>query len=288
MKQHLTVLLAAAAVLVLGYGGYLALFADAEYQRLTVTSVAGEVTRTDARGATVPAGPGDTLSESSAIQVGASGHALLMAGEGTQLMLEEQTSVRVLAADRKGVRVELDGGRVQARVQPGSRMLGVRASGQTAETSAGRFQMARDSDGYVRIAPEAGTVTVEGPTGIQTLEPGERLDVTPEGQAAISEAVLEELLLEVHWPTPRPGEAPVAVSGRTTPHAEVAIRGPQGEESLRADAAGRFEGTVVLPTGAHVVTIESDDGLGQSTSTESVLERPARVPVATTEVRFGG
>jgi len=288
MRQHLTVLLAAAVVLVLGYGGYHVLFAEAEYQRLTVASVAGEVTRTDERGAVVPAGPGDSLHASAAIRVGAEGHALLVAGEGAQLMLEADTTVRVLAASRRGVQVELDEGRVQATVQPGSRVLGVRAGSRTARTEAGAFRVARDGDGYVRVAAEAGAVSVDGPDGAEALAVGQRLDVDPGGRAAISEAVLEEILLEVQWPEPTPGDTPVPVDGQTTPHAKVAIRGPGGTTELRADASGHFEGTIHLPPGDHVVRIDAADDLSPARTEERTLTRPAPVPVATTEVRFGG
>ena len=288
MKQHLTVMLAAAAVLIVGYGGYHALFAEAAYQSLTVASVAGEVTRTDASGGVLPAGPGDSLHASASIRVGASGHALLVAGEGTQLMLEADTSVRVLAADRRGVQVELDEGRVQARVQAGSRVLGVRAGDRTARTDAGTFRVARDAEGFVRMATEAGRVTVEGPDGTTSLPMGQRLDIDPAGRAAVSEAVLEELLLEVQWGTPVPGDAPVPVDGRTVPHAQVAIQGPRGTTRLRADADGRFHGDIDLPTGTHTVRVEAEDGLAPAAADARDLERPAVVPVATTEVRFGG
>ncbi len=288
MKQHLTVLLAAAVVLVLGYGGYYMLFAEAEYQRLTVASVAGEVTRTDARGVSVPAGPGDSVLASTSIQVGSTGHALLMAGEGTQLMLEEETSVRVLSADRQGVRVELDEGRVQARVQPGSRMLGVRAGDRESRTEAGAFLVGRDAEGYVRVSADSGSLQVDGPEGTSTLGSGRRLDVDPQGRSTISEAVLEEILLEVDWATPKPGNDPIPVDGRTIPHARVAIRGPDGTTEVRADADGHFRSTVALPSGEHKFTVEATDGLGADGSAEVTLTRPTAAPVATTEVKFGG
>jgi len=288
MRQHLTVLLAAVAVLLLGYAGYEALFAEAEYQRLTVSSVAGEVTRTDATGAVLPAGPGDTLHASASIRVGASGHALLVAGQGAQLMLEEETSVRVLGADRRGVQIELDEGRVQARVQAGSRMLDVQAGSRTARTEGGSFRMARDSDGYVRVAADSGAVDILGPDGAAPLPVGQRLDVTPNGAATLSEVALEEILLEVQWSHPEPGNTPVPVSGRTAPHARIAIVGPEGASEVRADEEGRFQGEVDLPVGTHSVQVLANDGLSPTSVQTRSMERPAVVPVSTTEVRFGG
>lgn len=287
MRQHLIVLFAAISVLGLGYGGYFVMFQEAEYRTLTVTSVTGAVTRSDERGVAVPAGPGDSVEASNVIRVGATGRALLTAGEGTQLLLEEETSVRVVAANRRGVQVELDEGRVKARVQPGSRMLGVRSGGQLARSDGGGFAVARDADGFVRVAVEDGSVEIDGPDGTRTLESGERLDAAPDGTSVLSSAVLEEILLEVRWADAKPGDAPVPVEGRTTPYARVAIEGPTGTSTTHADRDGRFAGEVAVPSGSHTITVDVSDGLGLEASDTRVVSRPAAVPVASTEVVFG-
>ncbi|HCH62099.1 MAG: hypothetical protein CL927_19650 [Deltaproteobacteria bacterium] len=288
MKQHLIVLLAAVFVLALGYGGYFLMFQEAEYRRLTVTSVAGEVTRLDSTGAAVPAGPGDAVEETNVIRVGATGRAVLTAGEGTQLLLEQETSVRVLSASRRGVQVELDEGRVKARVKPGSRVLGVRAGERVAQTAAGGFQVARDVDGFVRVAVDAGTVEMDGPDGPQALAAGQRLDVDPSGEAVISSAVLEEILLEVQWPETPAGAAPLPIEGSTVPFGQVQVRGPQGTTTVHANQAGHFASEVSIPQGEHTITIDVSDGLGQATSDTRSVHRPSTVPVASTEVKFGG
>ena len=289
MRQHLTVLLAAVAVLLVGYGGYAVLFTDPAHSQLTVASVAGTVTRVDPTGATSPASPGDALRADAGIRVGGSGHALLVAGEGSQIMLESDTTVRVLSADRRGVQVELDEGRVQARVQSGSRILSVQAGERTARATDGSFRVAKDSDGFVRVVTEAGTVDVDGPDGPTILSTAQRLDAPPTGPATVSDAAMEEILLQVQWGTPTVGSEPVAIRGTTVPHAAVSISGPDGVTALRADAAGQFESALVLPPGSpHDVRVEVTDGLGSPRSDSRVLARPVVVPTATTEVRFGG
>ena len=290
MKEHLSVLLAALAVLAVGYGGYLALFADPTTGQLMVTAVAGDVTRVAPDGREEPAGTGDFLTEATEVRVGESGHVLLEAGEGTELRLEDKTSVRVLAADRRGVRVELDEGRVQARVRPGSRVLGVRAGGRTATAQDGRFRMARDAEGMVRIAVDEGKVALDGPDGPAELSAGSRLDAAPGQAPVIQDRVMEELLLEMRWPELTPGEAPAPIGGRTLPHALVRVRGPQGTTALRADAEGQFYTELDMPLDARrmEVEVEVEDGLGAERSAKSQLERPVEAPVASTEVRFGG
>ncbi len=275
-----------AAVLILGYAGYWVLFAEDEYRRLTVASVAGEVIRTSPSGTSAAAGAGDFITASSQIRVGASGHAVLKAGEGTQLVLEKETSVRVLSADRRGVEVELDEGRVKARVQPGSRVLGVRAGPQEARTSAGAFQVARDGEGYVQVAAEQGTVEVIGPDGPTALTAGQRLDGSPTGRPSITDALLEEILLEVRWADPMEGGVPI--EGRTIPYAQVAVDGPEGRATTRADGAGAFSTSVPIPPGTHTVRVEVSDSFGAEAAQEQVVERAVAVPVATTEVKFGG
>jgi len=288
MKEHLSVLLAALAVLAVGYGCYLVLFADPTTGQLMVTAVAGEVTRVAPDGRSEPAGTGDLLTESTEIRVGEAGHVLLEAGEGSELRLEDNTSVRVLAADHRGVRVELDEGRVQARVRPGSRVLGVRAGGRTATAEDGRFRMARDSEGTVRIAVDEGSVALAGPDGPTALAAGSRLDAVRGQVPVIQDSVVEELLLEIRWPSLPPGSDPAPVDGRTLPHAQVRIRGPQGTTELQADAEGRFFTELSVPAGTHAIEVAVDDGLGAERTESGQLVRPAEVPVATTEVRFGG
>jgi len=288
MKEHLSVLLAALAVLAVGYGGYFVLFADPTTGRLMVTAVAGEVSRVAPDGRVEPAGTGDFLTEATEIRVGESGHVLLEAGEGSELRLEDHTSVRVLAADRRGVRVELDEGRVQARVRAGSRVLGVRAGVREVTADEGGFRMARDSEGTVRVAVDEGSVRMEGPDGPLSLASGQRFDARIGQPPVIRDSVVEELLLEIRWPSLPPGEAPAPVDGRTLPHANVRVRGPQGTTELQADAEGRFHAELTVPVGSHSVSVEVDDGLGSGRSETGQLERPIEVPVATTEVRFGG
>ncbi len=289
MKQHLVILVAAASVLLLGYVGYIGIFSDAEHRRLEIAGLAGTVTHTDAAGVEHHAALGDAVPADGVVRVGPDGHALLVAGEGTQLVLAAETTVRVLQADARSVMVELDEGRVQARVVAGNRLLGVRAAGRTATAESGAFQVARDADDRVRIAVDEGAVSLDGFGDTTALSAGSRIDVRPGGEPVVSARVVEELLLEMSWPPPGEGKGPAPIGGRTVPYARVAVTGPSGRREVESDAAGHFSVDVQLEVGAHAVTVDVSDGLGeQRRATEVVERKPPPPPVATTEVRFGG
>lgn len=286
MRQQLPVIVAGVVVLLVGLLGYRVLFDDTEQRALVVSTVVGEVQRVDADGQAHPASVGEAVAaDGSRVRVGAAGRAILSAGEGSSLLLEADTTVRVLEADRRGVTVELDEGRVQARVVDGASVLGVRAAGRTATVAGGAVRVGRDGQDTVRVAVDEGAVSLEG-FGVAGLVAGERIDARAGDGGVVSEAVMEEILLEVRWPEPGPTDGSVPVDGRTHPHARVAIRGPGGTTELDADEDGRFKAEIDLPTGDHVVSVTADDGLAEPRATEQTLHRDAPAPTASTEVRW--
>ena len=98
--------------------------------------------------------------------------------------------------------------------------------------------------------------------------------------------MLEEILLDVRWADPV--DSTVPIEGHTLPYAQVAIQGPEGRATTRADGEGVFATTVPLPPGEHTLRVEVSNGFGADAAEEQIVERTVTVPVATTEVKFGG
>lgn len=131
--------------------------------------------------------------------------------------LEAESTVRVVDVDATGLRVELEHGRVTARVRAGSTPLGLSSRGRAIYADDADFTVAVDDEGGLALQPDRGSVRVEGfGSGDSVVGAGTRLASLP-GRDAVLAAVPLELLLEVSWPgreTTRQSE--IVIDGRTS------------------------------------------------------------------------
>ena len=289
MRTHVQVLLAALLVIIGGWVGYTVMFGPEAVIGLTLVEVRGDVKRTDSAGQAQDVAVGVVLGVRDTVSVPQGGSAVLGVGEGTRISLGEASAVRVLDVDAEGVRVELEQGRVSARVATGSASVDVASRGRTVRTDDGAFTIVADEDGTVAVDAEGGTVGLDG-FGVQdALAQGQRLSAVPDRPPVVG-AIPDQLLLEVTWPEQTPRRAPEApVSGRTEPYARVRVGGEGSWETVRADAEGHFQVSVPLEEGDNVVNVEATDVSGEATSTDGRIERDTTAPVvSSTEVVWGG
>ncbi len=291
MRNQLRVLLAAIAVLLLGWLGWVVLFADDDTPRLMVRS---------ATDATVVGGDDPTpraateglvIGARDQVVVGPAGTAVLTMGEGTRLQLEPDASIRVLEADATGVRVELEGGRVQARVRPDSPVLGVSSRGRAIVARDAAFTVGVDPDGALAVDATEGALQLEGFDGAAELAAGQRLLDQP-GRPAVVDAATVDLLLHVRWPDGPVTAGTTTVEGRTAPYTEVVVRpggpGPSPGVRVRADVDGRFVAELPLAEGDNPLRVEARDPGGRVAASDGAVTRDSEAPTATSvEVGWG-
>jgi hypothetical protein len=273
-------------VLGLGWLGYGYLFGDEGAGTLSVETVDGAVRRVDVLGGEQPAKPGDTLQLRDRLIADAGGRAVLSLGPDARVTVEESSSVRVLAVDEANVRLELEGGKVQATIRPGARSLGIEADGRALTTGDADFTAARSSDGTLGVTTTRGSVAVTGVPGAERLSAGQRLVAAPGGEAFLAPASAE-LLLNVAWPeATRTRAERVEVRGKTEPGARVRVGREGAWTEVVADATGAFSAQISLADGVNDVSVEARSVLGEVLAATHVIERDTRPP--TLDVRVGG
>ena len=289
MRQQLPVLLAILLALVLGWAGYRYVFEEGLTTELRVVEAVGEVSRVDEAGHTEAAEAGEVLNARDRVVVGSQGHAVVQVGEGTGLTLGAATSIRVLGIESSGVRIELEEGRVQARVRPGSPLLGLSNRGRGVEARDAEFTMAIEADGGLLVQSERGSLDLQGLGEVAILDEGQRLRAPPDKDPLLA-PIPKELLLQVQWPergTTR--EEDVELSGHTEPYARVVLSGAAGEKALRAGPDGRFSGRLPLEEGDNSLLVQVQDGLGGEVEDKGTMSRDSKPPsVTSAEVLYPG
>ena len=289
MRQGIQLVLVAILVLGLGYVGYRLVFSEGAGLRVQVVETQGEVSRAGPEGRRVPLVAGDALDANQSVVVGANGHAVLGVGEGTRLDLDPASTVRVLEVDPGGVRVELEQGRVKARVRAGSTPLGITSRGRAIYADDADFTVAVDGEGALALQPDRGQVRVEGAAEQDTVvQAGSRLTSMP-GREAVMEAVPSQLLLDVGWPAKGSTRgAEVVVEGHTAPYAEVQVGQPEAWTRVRAGPEGQFRANVSLREGGNDVQVRATDALGNTRQQSQQIERDSTAPsIAGSEVQWG-
>ena len=289
MRQSLQILLVLLLVLLAGIAGYMLLFGQGRADRLEVLEAQGQVMRTAEGGAPTPLAVGDQIGAREGVEVADGARAVLGLGEGTRLELESATSVRVLGVDASGVRVELEQGRVRARVRAGGQPLGLSSRGRAIYADDADFSAAVDPDGALQVEAERGRLRLEGVgEGINQLEPGRQVVSMPGGDPVLG-AVSSELLLEVGWPEQDSTRmADLLVQGRTGPYASVRVGRGEDWREVRADAQGIFQASVPLDEGGNAVRVQARDALGRTREDEAEIERDSQPPaIGGSEVQWG-
>ncbi|HJN73398.1 MAG TPA: FecR domain-containing protein [Myxococcota bacterium] len=281
MRDVLTVLVVAVAVLALGLLGYRLFFGDEALDPLTIRRVEGDV-RHEHEGARSAAEVGGILLPDDRLLAGEGGRAVLSFGEDSQLVVDQSSALRVLGEGSEGVRVELEDGRVEATVRRGGPVLDVVTGDREVRADEGTFTVARDDDStWVQL--DDGELSLTGFGEVQALRAGEAI-VANDGGAATR--LDEGLLLEVSWPEKATREESVEVAGTTDPGARVRIEGGYETVEVLADNSGSWRVEVRLREGDNALRVLAVDPLGRTRESPYELLRDTKPPTA--EFQVGG
>lgn len=285
MRDVLKVLAVAVAVLLLGFLGYQALFGAGSGEALRVDGIEGEVFVVGSE--RNPAALGDVLGAEETLEAGEGGRAVLSFGDGGELTVEPDTKIRVLPSQGEGLRIELDGGRIQATVREGS-PLGVVSGGREVRADGeAAFAVAR-SDDSTYVSAEKGELELRGFGDLTELGPDEVVVAPDEGNPRL-EPASRALLLEVEWPADAVRRERLPVQGRAGPGSQVTLRvdGNLAAE-VSADGQGDWSAEVLLKEGPNVLVVEIEDPLGRQHSLEQVVDLDTTPPQLTVEVAVTG
>jgi len=265
MRENLGLLLALLAVLLVGVVGYGLLFGP-QGPQLVVLDAAGQALRVRAAEGAVPLRAGDALEVEDQLMVGEAGSIRVGIGEGSELTLQANSALRLTAVTDDGLRVELEGGAVSARVRAGAPTLGLRASGRDLRLQAGEVNAGLAEDGRLTVEVLAGELAVDGVEGVTTLGAGRRLDLA-QGQTPVEAPLAEALLVEVRAPSVVGDDGTVVVIAHTQPYATVELRGGDATVRVMAGPDGQaLLPSVVVPRGGATLELHARDALGREAS----------------------
>ncbi len=225
-------------------------------------------------------GPADRLS------TGHDGLAVLSIGSETRIRVGPTSSLEVRAVDDEGVRIELEGGLVEATVRPGGGAVRLGNTGREVIAANADFRVAVD-DGVLQVETSRGEVALSGTSDTTRVRAGNQATVV-DRHAALG-PVPEELLLQVVWPEEsRTRDTVTRVAGTTAPGAVVTIHGALPEPvTVRADGVGMFTAEVALVEGENRLDIQAVDPLGRKSPVRvSALDRDTRGPSWQGDVRY--
>ncbi len=284
MRDALQLLAVAFAVLILGGLGYRAIFGGTGGAQLILETTHGEVL-VESGGGSAPARPATRLRANDRLVTARGGQAVLTLGGESRLTVEESSSLTVLGLEADGVRIELEGGRIQATIRPGGASLGVVTGGGEIQADDADFAIQIDERGAA-VETTRGSLELMGFLEIEGLSAGERLLVL-DNNAPVRTPIPEDLLLEVRWPDRlKTREDVMVIIGETEPGARVqgATRG--GASSAVADHLGRFELHVPLAEGDNALAIEATGMMGERAEVARAVIRDGSAPVADIEIRY--
>ncbi len=287
MSENLRITLAVIAILAVGFVGYKVLFPGDDVVPLLVQAVEGSVHHIDERGDRSSVAPGLVLEHSSRLETETNGRAFLALGGGSTLTVDQSSSVRILDVSRDGVRIELDGGSVEATVRPERGSVGIVNRDREVIGRDGSFAVGVNASGNMAVESHDGEVELVGIDQVATLGQGERLLLLSDGTPKVA-AIPESLLLEVAWPeSARTRHAEVAVRGLTDPGAEVRVGASGRWTTVVADAEGHFEASISLDEGENPLRVVSRDPLGHLQEDQTTITRDSEPPPsASFEVQY--
>lgn len=272
------VLLLAAAVALWRYAG-----PEDGPTQLTIESVQGDVSRN--RGElSQHASIGMAVLPGDRLVTGPASTTTISRGGRSPITLDSETFVSVSRVEEGLVELNVERGRVRARVRPDGGALRLVSAGRAVLATDATLSLAADADGGLAIAAEDGRVAVSGVGGVGELGPRAQAIVMPDG-AVRSGPIPDDVLLDVAWP-PRGQVARVTVQGQTEPGAWVRIFAAEVAGPVRADADGRFSMPVVLQEGENEVEVAVIDAFGRERRTSTQLVRDTKGPTFKVELDY--
>ncbi|MBL8615871.1 MAG: hypothetical protein JNM72_09715 [Deltaproteobacteria bacterium] len=285
MRENLGLLLALLVILLVGVVGYRALFGP-QGPELVVLDAVGQAVRVRAAEGAVPLRVGDALAVDDQLMVGETGVLRVGIGEGSELSLQANSALRLTAVTDDGVRVELEGGAVSARVRAGAPSLGLRARGRELQLASGEVNAGLADDGRLTVEVLAGELALSGVDGQATLAAGRRLDLA-DGQAPVAAPITEALQIQVRGPSTIGEDGAVSVIAQTQPYALVELSGAGATVQVVAgpDGIARLP-AVIVPRGGATVALRARDALGREASVTHRFEAPAGPRLMGTAVQW--
>ena len=285
MKDALQMLALAAVILVVGVLAYDQIFATKTPGRLEIRSVEGQVMHRTSEGEQ-PALVGSRLSKSDRVITSEGGRVSLTMGDSTELELDSESSLAVVGSNRDGLKVELEGGRVQAVVRPGGTALTVMSGERAVLAQNASFSVAMTGDGTSAVESERGGLELSGFEGVDSLEEGQRVLAGPGGAVTVG-PIPDALLLDVRWPNEVTRESESQVVGKTEPGAVIWIEHNGKKIRTVADAEGHFSlPGIPLEQGENAIVLHGEGILGASQKTTGKLVRDSKAPTGAFEVSY--
>lgn len=285
MRENLGLLLALLVILLVGVVGYRALFGP-QGPELVVLDAAGQAVRVRAAEGAVPLQVGDALAVDDQLMVGETGVLRVGIGEGSELSLQANSALRLTAVTDDGVRVELEGGAVSARVRAGAPSLGLRARGRELQLASGEVSAGLADDGRLTVEVLAGELALSGVDGQATLVAGRRLDLA-DGQAPVAAAITDVLPLQIAEPSTVGDDGVVSVVAQTQPYAMVELSGAGAAVQVIAGADGIARlPPVIVPRGGANLVLRARDALGREALVTQRFEAPAGPKLMGTAVQW--
>lgn len=282
MKREILALFVLVLLLVSGWAGYRLLFESSGQTELTLDSVEGPVRHVNG-GASLLAQPGQVVRPGERLEAGVDGVAVLSFGPDTRVVLQPDSSMKVLDVQPDGVRVSLENGRVQATVHEGGPAVAVRAGEREVTARDADAVIARGSDGTVVVAPSRGSVELFGFGSTVEVSEGQRI-VAPPGRAAQLVAAHQAGLLDLAAAPPRTNRTEVDVAGRTEPGARVEVVGGAERAVGTADPDGAFSIRVQLAEGKNHLELRATNVLGEQVHASVDVERDTTAPRVQVEI----
>ena len=279
MKQQLQLLLLICLVIALGVVGYGILFDTRPGHDLMVVSARSATMSNAETEQDTPLDAGMTVQVQSIVRTGENGNVSLQYGDGANIKLLSKATMKVLNADRSGVRVELQQGTISARVRPGMAPLGITNRGRALNATDADFTVMVTSGGNLSAVATQGKLALQGFGNKNELSTNQVLRATPRAEAVVA-AATESLLLDVEWPeVERTRENEMELTGRTDPYASVMLGSGPNAIEVRADRDGNFRATVPLEEGDNAVQLTVQDVLGREAVQQHTVRRDSTAPV---------
>jgi len=279
MRQQLQLLVLIGLVMGLALVGYRVLFGERPVFELTVVSATAARVGPQGAGRPGALGVGDIVDIDDVVSTGPGGSAAMQYGAGSQIMLGESASMRLLEADKSGVRIELDEGEVTARVREGAPPLDIANRGRTVRATDADFTVMVSRGGGLSATSTRGKLGLSGFDGIRGIVPGQAVHENHLQKPEIR-SISESLLLDVEWPVEeRTRRSEVEVTGQTNAYATVTVGRGDAAVVVRADRDGRFRATIGLEEGKNEVQLRVRDVSGREATRVQTVRRDSTAPV---------
>lgn len=243
-----------------------------EDKSAVIETVQGRAIRRVPGQTAAPVVKGDRLPAASTVET-TGGSVTLVTHGGAQVVVSDESLLRVAASDAEGVDIVLARGRAEAKTGGAETpfRMGFEGSDAVATATDGDFAAVSDGAGQVAVASSRGDVDLSAQGQSVTIGEGEQSVVRPSMPPSAPKAIPSSFFLKVRKPG-RTKQPKATLRGRTAPGSIVRIEG----QAVQVGDSGQFETEVSLSRGRNAVTVSARDAKGREASrdVDIVYERP--------------